>query len=330
MDIFNQALSEVINKLKPATGKKPDAGSIARAKTLLTQSEDLCSQAQNAKDKVSLAKNVHQLSMALEQAGADPSCCDAALKTATLGLATLDKDNLAESVELLRGLKDASENRTLYHDTMVAWITTNNIPIEQLKLRADESKPIIAKLLENAQKNMQAAGVTCSIEREKIRVKVEDAKSLGALEANVFAHLAGLSDTALEIDFVAPSDGQEIPELIHLAEKHGASIHSLDLTKYRDKIDDQIAEKLIKNCRKLNHLFINSDKIKQLPDLSGLTSLQTLDLSYSKALEQLPDLSGLTSLQTLDLHGSDALKQLEGLSGLYQLAKARSRLLQSS
>ena len=61
-----------------------------------------------------------------------------------------------------------------------------------------------------------------------------------------------------------------------------------------------------------------------LPDLSALTSLQTLDLSLCESLTALPDLSALTSLQTLDLSGCGSLTALPDLSALTSLKQCRA------
>ena len=311
----------MLQELKPDSGQKPDKSAIATAKKLLKDNETLYKDSRVVKEKMRFAKNVFLLSRSMEQAGEGDSTCLATLKVANQVLSGLGKGDpvaIEKSLDSIKKVKSASEAQELYYDTIVGWISTNKISIETLGLEEDESKSIIAKLLEKAQNNMLAAGVTCSIEGGKIRATVTDEESLSALETNVFAHLGGLSDTTLEIDFVAPSFGEGINALSQFIETHGDSIHSLDLSSYRNKIDAQIAEKLIKNCRKLNHLFVSSDKIKQLPDLSGLTSLQTLDLRYCEALEQL-SLSGLTRLQTLNLSYCIALKELPDLSGLTRL-----------
>ena len=55
------------------------------------------------------------------------------------------------------------------------------------------------------------------------------------------------------------------------------------------------------------------------PNLSALTSLQTLFLEGCSSLTTLPDLSALTSLQTLSLYGCESLTALPDLSALTSL-----------
>ena len=56
-----------------------------------------------------------------------------------------------------------------------------------------------------------------------------------------------------------------------------------------------------------------------LPDLSALTSLQTLNLGFCQSLTALPDFSTLTSLQTLNLFRCESLTALPDLSALTSL-----------
>ena len=63
----------------------------------------------------------------------------------------------------------------------------------------------------------------------------------------------------------------------------------------------------------------SSTLITALPDLSALTSLQTLDLRDCESLTALPDLSALTSLQTLNLDRCRSLTALPDLSALTSL-----------
>jgi len=87
------------------------------------------------------------------------------------------------------------------------------------------------------------------------------------------------------------------PESIQLLIRHG-NVGELDLS------------------RDIRRSPSPSDSLTTVPDLTGLTSLQTLDLSGCAALTTVPDLTGLTSLQSLDLTGCDALTTIPELTGL--------------
>jgi hypothetical protein len=72
------------------------------------------------------------------------------------------------------------------------------------------------------------------------------------------------------------------------------------------------------------------DALTTIPELTGLTSLQTLNLSYCDALTTIPELTGLTSLQTLDLGDCRVLTtipELTGLTSLQTLYLAKCRAL---
>jgi len=79
------------------------------------------------------------------------------------------------------------------------------------------------------------------------------------------------------------------------------------------------------SCPSLKTLTIDgggSSPIKSLtalPDLSALTSLQTLNLNCCNSLTSLPDLSALTSLQELSLHECSSLTALPDLAVLTDL-----------
>ena len=63
----------------------------------------------------------------------------------------------------------------------------------------------------------------------------------------------------------------------------------------------------------------NNDVLTTLPDLSDLTNLSTIGIGYNNSLESLPDLSELSNLTFLDINDNYSLTTLPDLSGLSNL-----------
>ena len=63
----------------------------------------------------------------------------------------------------------------------------------------------------------------------------------------------------------------------------------------------------------------NNDVLTALPDLSELTNLSTIGVGYNNSLEGLPDLSELSNLTFLDINDNYSLTTLPDLSGLSNL-----------
>jgi hypothetical protein len=61
------------------------------------------------------------------------------------------------------------------------------------------------------------------------------------------------------------------------------------------------------------------ETLTQLPDISGLITLRTLNVSRCKLLTELPDISGLTALHTLNVSFCNLLTQLPDISSLMAL-----------
>ncbi|BFI30108.1 protein MpNBS-LRR5 [Marchantia polymorpha subsp. ruderalis] len=76
----------------------------------------------------------------------------------------------------------------------------------------------------------------------------------------------------------------------------------------------------LKSLKSLRHLQVNFIRVSSLPDISNLTALQTLDLSWCKDLLSLPlGVESLPELRRLDLKSCWSLKHLPALDELPNL-----------
>ena len=151
----------------------------------------------------------------------------------------------------------------------------------------------------------------------KFLKSIETTSKMWSKEIN--AHiLRRINEENLSPSFVPCKTGAEAIDYII---KH--KLQSANLSEFSDVTDENL-NKLIENCPNLHTLFVQSDKIKEMP-FEKLTALQGLDLVVCTQLsgdKLIEALGKLTALQSLNLGGCTQLsgdKLIEALGKLTAL-----------
>ncbi|XP_048423050.1 LOW QUALITY PROTEIN: disease resistance protein RPV1-like [Pyrus x bretschneideri] len=138
------------------------------------------------------------------------------------------------------------------------------------------------------------------------------------------------SDTAIT---QVPRSAVRLKNLTHLSLVHmnllqfPDSLHGLDslrnLVLSSCRLSDDAFPKGFGSLISLQHLDLSQNDFHTLPSLSGLSKLESLQLSYCIYLRTLPSLSGLSQLRTLVLNNCYAIHTLPSLSDLSKLESLR-------